>query len=223
MARWKNALQTKDEVFRLKGQTVLRECGRIFSQQGFHNTSVADVARHLDVSKGTLYNYVKDKQEILFEFHRTALTIGHEALESAAAHEGSGAERLRAGMRTYIVNVIGQLGGYGAITELGALNPEDRQEIIEGRERFDREFVALVETGIADGTVRQVDAKMAVFTFMGALQTIPNWFSPSGRLTGEEVADRMSDLLMCGMAAAPCARATTRKRVRTSSAVKAES
>lgn len=200
MARWTNALNTKDEVFRLKRQTVLRESGRIFSQRGFHNTSLADVARHLDVSKGTLYNYVKDKQEILYEFHKTALEIGHNAMDRAGKLPGDGATKLRCGMREYIANMIEELGGYGVIAELGALNHDDRQEIIAGREQFDREFVALLDSGIRDGSLRAIDPKMAVFTFMGALQTIPNWFSPTGRLSGKEVADRMTDLLMRGMA-----------------------
>lgn len=200
MTRWKNELDTRDEIFRLKRDAVLRESGRLFNRRGFHNTSLSDVARHLDVSKGTLYNYVKDKQEILFEFHKMALDIGDVAMDAADASDGRGADRLRVAIRGYIARVNEHLGGYGVITEVGALKPEDRQEVIRRRDRFDKRFVDLVSAGIADGSLRAIDPKMAVFTFMGALQTIPNWFSPQGRLSGEEVAERVADLLMNGIA-----------------------
>jgi AcrR family transcriptional regulator len=201
MARWKNASHLNE--FQLKRDTVLRESGRIFNREGFHNTSLDDVANHLDVSKATLYNYVKDKQEMLFEFHKMALIIGDEAMEMARKVEANGAGKLRVAIREYIAMVTERLGGYGVIAELGALKPLDRQEIIAGRERFDKRFVSLLAIGVKDGSLRPIDPKMAVFAFMGALQTIPNWFSPNGRLSGAEVAERMTDLLMNGMARTP--------------------
>lgn len=200
MARWKNDLDTKDEIFRLKRDAVLRESGRLFNQRGFHNTSLNDVARHLDVSKGTLYNYVADKQEILFEFHNMALDLGDAAMDEADALDGSAADKLRLAIRQYIAAATEKLGGYGVIAEVGALKPDHRQEVIRRRDAYDRRFTDLVARGIADGSIRKVDPKMAVFTFMGALQTIPNWFSPEGRLNGAEVANRVTDLLMNGIA-----------------------
>ena len=201
MARWKNASHLNE--FQIKRDTVLRESVRMFNREGFHNTSLDDVANHLDVSKATLYNYVKDKQEMLFEFHKMALIIGDEAMETARKVEANGAGKLRVAIREYIAMVTERLGGYGVIAELGALKPLDRQEIIAGRERFDKRFVALLAIGVKDGSLRPIDPKMAVFAFMGALQTIPNWFSPNGRLSGAEVAERMTDLLMNGMATTP--------------------
>jgi AcrR family transcriptional regulator len=218
MARWKNASHLNE--FQLKRDTVLRESGRIFNREGFHNTSLDDVANHLDVSKATLYNYVKDKQEMLFEFHKMALIIGDEAMEMARKVEANAAGKLRVAIREYIAMVTERLGGYGVIAELGALKPLDRQEIIAGRERFDKRFVALLAIGVKDGSLRPIDPKMAVFAFMGALQTIPNWFSPNGRLSGAEVAERMTDLLMNGMARSP-ASVSSAQRSKSLSALKA--
>ena len=75
MPRWKNSLMMTEEVQRIKRDAVLKEAGRAFSKRGFHNTSLDDVAKALQVSKGTLYNYVQDKQEILFEFCRRSCLL----------------------------------------------------------------------------------------------------------------------------------------------------
>lgn len=201
VARWKNAVRTEDEIFRVKRDAVLRESGRIFNKRGYHNTSLAEIAKALDVSKGTLYNYVKDKQDILFEFHKMALAIGDRAVVAGMATEGSGAAKLATTIRTYIAILNEEMGGYAAIAEIGALKPHDRKEIVARRDHFDACFVEMVKEGIDDKSLRQIDAKMAVMTFMGALQAIPNWFSPEGRLSAAEVADRMTDLLLNGMTA----------------------
>ena len=51
-------------------------------------------------------------------------------------------------------------------------------------------------------SLRPIDDKIAIFTFMAALHNVPIWYSPDGRLSGAEIAERMSDILMYGMMSA---------------------
>lgn len=198
MARWKNSLRTNEDINRLKREAVIRESGRIFSRRGYHNASLDDVAKSLKVSKGTLYNYAKDKEEILFECHKMALDIGEQAFEEAEAGQ-NGAEKLRIVLHNYIASLHDELGSCGVITEIDALKPAHRKEIIARRDDHEQRFIDMLEEGAADGSLRTVDAKLAVYTFMGAINTIPRWYSPKGRLTNEEIADGMVDLLMHGL------------------------
>jgi AcrR family transcriptional regulator len=202
VARWKNVLKTNDEIYRLKRDAVLRESCRIISKRGFHNTSLDDVARALNVSKGTLYNYVKDKQEILFECHKMALDIGDRAFELAEAGASTAGEALRLVLRQYIATLIDELGACGVITEIDALKPADRKAIVARRDKLEAGFVKLLRQGAADGSLRPIDDKIAIFTFMAALHNVPIWYSPDGRLSGAEIAERMSDILMYGMMSA---------------------
>lgn len=199
MPRWKNVLQMNDTIYRLKREAVLRESGRIFSRHGYHNTSLDDVAKALNVSKGTLYNYVKDKQEILFECQKMALDIAERSFDYAEQNASTGAARLRLVIRQYIATLTEEMGACGVITEVGALRPADRKIIVAKRDQFEARFIALIEQGMADGSLRPLDPKLAVFTFMGAVHAVPGWYSPKGRLSAEEIADGMADLLLSGM------------------------
>ncbi len=199
MARWKNSLQTSDDIQKLKRDAVLREAGRAFSKHGYHNTSLDDVAHALGISKGTLYNYVRDKQEILFAFHQLAYDLSDRAFAIGRARGGSGAEVLRNIIVHYIELLTGELGACGALMEVDALRPEDRAEAAKRRDTFERAFVAIIKEGIRDGSVRTVDPKLAVFTFMGAINWLPRWFTPGGRLPGKAVAEQMADLLLFGL------------------------
>jgi AcrR family transcriptional regulator len=199
LARWKNSLQTSDDIQKLKRDAVLREAGRAFSKHGYHNTSLDDVAHALGISKGTLYNYVRDKQEILFAFHQLAYDLSDRAFAIGRARGGSGAEVLRNIIVHYIELLTGELGACGALMEVDALRPEDRAEAAKRRDTFERAFVAIIKEGIRDGSVRTVDPKLAVFTFMGAINWLPRWFTPGGRLPGKAVAEQMADLLLFGL------------------------
>lgn len=202
MPRWKNAFQTNDEIFRLKRAAVLREANRIMGRSGFHNTSLDDIAASLQVSKGTLYNYVTDKQEILFECHMVALDIGQDAYLFAEANGATGFEKFRLLLRAYIVWMNGVIGG-GVMSDVSALRPDDRQTIIARRDESDAQLVGFIEEGIRDGSIRTVNPKMVLFTTMGAVNSIPTWYLPTGPLKPEQIADEMIDIIARGLATTP--------------------
>ena len=199
LPRWKNSLQTNDDIQRLKREAVLKEAGRAFGKRGYHNTSLDDVAKALQVSKGTLYNYVKDKQEILYECHAISYDLGERAIKHGRAYGTTGAEILRLTLISYITSLTEELGACAVLMEVDALRPEDRAKAVKYRDAFEREFVSMVKMGIKDGSLRAIDPKLAVFTFMGAVNWLPRWYAPGGRLTGEQVATQMTDLLLTGL------------------------
>ena len=181
----------------------MREAGKAFGKRGYHNTSLDDVAVALGVSKGTLYNYVKDKQEILWEFHRQACEIGNRAFAEGRKINGTGADVLRAVLIHYVGHLAKELGVFGALVEIDALRPEDRAEAIQSRDDFERQFVALINAGIKDGSIRDVDQRIAVFTFMGAINWIGRWYSPAGRMSAEQVAKNVVEMIMFGLSDVP--------------------
>lgn len=194
MPRWKNAFQTNDEIYRLKRAAVLREANRIMGRSGFHNTSLDDIAASLQVSKGTLYNYVADKQEILFECHMLALDIGQKAFQFAQANGANGLEKFRLLLRAYVVWMNGVIGG-GVMSDVSALRPSDRATIVARRDVSDSQIIGFIEEGMRDGSIRPVIPKMVLFTTMGAVNSIPTWYLPEGPLTPEQIADEMLNLI----------------------------
>ncbi len=203
MPRWKNGFRTSEEIQRYKRYAVIREAARIMSRRGFHNTSLDEVAKVLGISKGTLYNYVDDKQEILFECHNIALDLGEYAAEVAKRDGGRGIDKLRLLLRCYIIWMYGQAGVGGVTFDVDALREEDRPAVIARRDAMEANLVAMLEESAADGTIQACDTKVAVYAIMTAVNGISTWFSPEGRLTIEAIADQVLDLLTLSLATRP--------------------
>lgn len=204
MPRWKNNLLTDESVQKIKRAAVLKEAGRAFGKRGYHNTSLDDVAKALQVSKGTLYNYVRDKQEMLREFQLLGAEIAERAFEIGEAGGGTGAQVLGRVLSTHIALLTEEAGASIVMTELDAMRPEDRAEAIKLRDSYQRRYLAIVKAGIADGSLRELeDPKLAVFTFMGAINWLPRWYSPKGRLSGKELGETMAALLLEGLVTGP--------------------
>ncbi len=73
-------------------EQVLRTALRLFTEQGYFNTSVHDIARMAQVSIGSIYHHFKDKEGIakaLFEQLVTRMGAAFDAIEDAhkTAHD----------------------------------------------------------------------------------------------------------------------------------------
>lgn len=192
---WKSVAAGLDEPFTLKRNALLREAGRAFGIAGYHRTSLDDVARTLGVTKAALYHYVRNKQEILFECHMLSLDLGEQALRDVRASGRSGLEKVVQLARQYIEQMTGEFGTCAMLTELDALEPDNRATVMRRRDAFDASVRELLREGIADGSIRAVDPKLSVFFFMGAVNWITRWFRPEGALSGAEIARDFADLI----------------------------
>jgi AcrR family transcriptional regulator len=64
-----------------KREAVLLTAVRLFLEQGYHRTTLDEVAKRLNITKPALYNYFRSKEEILFE----CWSIGRELIEKIIA------------------------------------------------------------------------------------------------------------------------------------------
>jgi TetR/AcrR family transcriptional regulator len=192
---WKHVVLAPDEQFDLKRTALLRQAARAFSAKGYHHTSLIDVGKTLGVTKSALYYYVKSKEEILFECHLLSHELGDQAMAFARTHGKTGREKVALLARRYLELLTGEMGSCAVLTEFHALSFQHRTLIRRRRDAFERDFRALISEGIVDGSIRQVDPKLTVFFFMGAVNWLNRWFRPDGERSGNEIAAQFAELL----------------------------
>lgn len=206
---WNAAIVDRADEARRKRRAVIAAAARAFGHRGFHNVSLDEVAIALNVSKPTLYNYVKSKHELLYECYNLALDFGDEVIREVQALDGSGLDKLTTFIKRYVAMLTERLGPAAVFYEFYSMRPSDREKIQRRRRGFDRIFRQLVSEGIADGSIAPCDPKLAVFWFMGSITGITRWFDPNGELSGEDIANAFVDFIRNGLAA-PAAKSARR-------------
>lgn len=195
----------RDDQRRRKREAVLRAASSAFNQRGFANTSMNDVAAALGVSKPTLYQYFRSKQEILYACHNVAMEHGKEGLALAKAHDGSGLEKLGVYLRRYMQGVFGDLGNCPVLTDVNSLSPGDRDKVVDQRTRISHATHELIAEGISDGSIAECDPQLAKLFVLGAVNWIPTWYREAGPNTPEEITDAFMALLKSGLSGVPLA------------------
>ena len=182
-----------------KRDAVLRTAARMFNEKGFHATSLDEVAERLHITKPTLYYYVKNKDDILF----ACVNIGMQMLQDAVNEEhgrgGSALDKLTAAMRRYVEIVTADFGMCVIRVGEDPLPPDSRRKLRRFKAALDAQFRELIRLGIAEGSIRDCDPKIAAFTLAGALSWIGRWYHPEGELGPDEIADQCIALLTGGL------------------------
>ncbi|MCO5110232.1 MAG: TetR/AcrR family transcriptional regulator [Burkholderiaceae bacterium] len=173
-----------------KRHAVLQAAAQLFNERGFHATSLDDIAARLNVSKPTLYYYVKNKDEILLQCVRQGLEMTLEGIEASRQAGGNAVDQLRACMQAY-ADIVMQPFGMCLIRVGDEEVPEpSRSELRRMKSEIDLAFRRLVAQGVQEGSLQPCDPKMTAFVIAGALSWIGRWYQPGGEYTPEQIAEQ---------------------------------
>jgi AcrR family transcriptional regulator len=185
-----------------KREAVLLAAVRLFNARGFHAASLDDVAASLGVSKPTIYHYLGNKEQVLIECVTRGLEQLREAAEAGRAMPGTGRDRLVAFLRRYAQVNMDDFGKCVIRTGEEVLSPQGAARLRERKREIDGAIRAIIEEGIADGSIPQCDVRLAAFVAAGALNWPARWFDPDGPVAPEGMAEALVDLVVGGVAPA---------------------
>ena len=194
MAR--KAAETRWEL--QKGR-MLRAAARCFNEKGYSGTSLKDVARILGLTDAALYYYVRNKEELVYLCYLRAGDVGREALDRAIAEGRDGLDTVRLYLRYHLEVMTGDRGPIAIMSEIPSLETEHREEILEISRTHSARFEAVLERGIADGSIAPCDVRMTGNAIMGALNWVPKWFHGDAAVAAQVVSE-FPQILSAGLA-----------------------
>jgi AcrR family transcriptional regulator len=184
-----------------KREAVLRMAAQVFNEKGYLAATLDEVAERLNVTKPTLYYYVKSKDEILYECVRIGLTMIQDAITEVGASGGTAMDKLVAAMHKYTEIVTMDFGMCLIRVGEAPLPLESQRKLRRIKADIDLEFRELIRLGIEEGAIAPCDPKLAAFTFAGALSWIGRWYRPGGEWTPDDIARQCIALLCNGLCA----------------------
>lgn len=182
-----------------KRDAVILVAARAFKARGYHNTSLDDIAGELNVTKPTVYHYVANKEQLLFECFRAGLRQIIEALDEIQDTAVDARTRLASVVRRYAQAITSDFGWCMVQAENQDLSPAMSRKVKTLKSEIDQGIRSLIKAGIADGSIRDCDAKIAAFAIAGALNWIAHWYRTDASLSAEQIAERVLQLFELGL------------------------
>ncbi len=170
------AHKASETRWELQKDRMLRAAARCFNEKGYSGASLKDVANLLGLTDAALYYYVKNKEELVYLCYLRAGDVGRETMDQAIAEGSDGLDIVRRYLRLHLEIMTGERGPIAIMSEIPALKPEHRDEILDISRRHSARFEAILERGIEDGSILPCDVRMTGNAIMGSLNWVPKWF-----------------------------------------------
>jgi TetR/AcrR family transcriptional regulator len=188
------------QVAKRKRLILIKEAAKVFSEFGYSKTSLDDVASNLNLTKAALYYYFKSKQELLYECYCHSFDALESALDYGVTRGSNGKEKIELFVRKYLSEGLGDLH-YAVHLRDQEMLEENYLASITQRRRSARDIQrALVEEGIADGTISPCDPKLAVMMVSASVAWMVKAYRPDSERSAAEYADEVVRLLFFGLA-----------------------
>jgi TetR/AcrR family transcriptional regulator len=187
------------DKFEVKRVEILKTAAAAFRRRGYHGASVDEIASTLAMTKGNLYYYFRNKEDILYACHDYSLNLILEVMDEIQREEIAPDEKLRKLIVAFVHLIIDELHSTALTLDLQALSPSLLKKVIARRDRFDRGLRAIIQEGIDEGRFAPADTKLVAFAIMGAVNWIPKWFDPEGAASSEQVGETFADYLLAGL------------------------
>lgn len=183
-----------------KDEEIFTEAVRIFKQKGYHATSVQDIADAVGLQKGSLYHYISSKDELLYKIFERSTGALTQRLQEIIASDATPTEKLRAAIDAHLNALTNQLDLYTVyLSERRTMTGRVTTKVRAEAERQARLVEQIIQEGITRGDWRRTDAKMVAHAILGMCNWLYQWYSPTGRLTPQEIAAIFSDLVLNGL------------------------
>ena len=179
---------------------IIDASAQIFSQKGYHGTSMQDIAGAVNLQKASLYHHVSSKQEILFELLNRGLRLLTEEVEKSIDIACSPDENLHQAIAAYLTALTEHQDVTSVLLlEYRSLEPKYLKRHIIERDRFEQLWRNLIASGVQEKIYSCDDPSMAARVLLGVMNWTVTWFRSDGPMSAGEIADQITDLYLLGL------------------------
>ena len=169
-ARWSPTLIDLPAIVAEPGRDAfLLAATRLINELGYRGASVQKIASQLNVTKGSFYDHLDAKDDLVLACYARSLDTIAAAQRQAEDIDGSQWHRLESVIATLLDFQFSARGPLMRTTALSGLPRDERKALIDRSNRIARRYAGMMSDGIAEGSVRAIDPLIAAQALM-ALQ-----------------------------------------------------
>jgi TetR/AcrR family fatty acid metabolism transcriptional regulator len=189
-----------------KYHQILEAAVKVFARQGFHQSTVAQIAKEAGVADGTIYLYFKNKNDILVQFFSFRAKQVFESFREEVDRAQNSLDKLRNLIHRHLAEF--QRDRDGAIVYQVETHQNSRlaEAQIKEMSQMYRDIISeIVEQGQQEGTIRKDLYVGLVKRFIiGAVDEVINtWLHSDGEYDLVSMASPLVDLFARGIGEPP--------------------
>ncbi len=184
---------------------MLDAAARVFARRGYADASVQDIADELGILKGSLYHYIKKKEDLLFWL----LEAVHEDVDAileevAQVDDLSPLERIELYVKRQVLYNLDNLERISIYYhDVEALSEERLAVILSRRHTHERFITGLIKEAQQQGTADpSTNPRVVANCLFATIIWTYRWYKPKGRISRQSIAHECARFALQGVAGA---------------------
>lgn len=174
-----------------KTMEAIRKAGikRIY-KDGFEAMKLRSLAEDVGIQAGSLYNYIRHKEEFLYLLLKSIMEELHEGLAETLDGVDDPMEALKRFVDFHLRwHTARKEEVFIGNMELRSLSKSHRAEIVEMRARYENRLRDILDEGNRRGLWSVKDPQVISYATIAALTGVCTWYNPRGRLSQQDIVD----------------------------------
>ncbi len=180
---------------------IIHAAARLFSERGYHGTSMQHLGEALGLQRGSLYAHIGSKEELLFDVVNEGADRFLERGRAALEMQALASIRLRRLLVGHIETAIEHLDAATVfLNEWRYLSDDLREQVQAKRDAYESMLKQILSDGIAQQEFRRdINVRFAARLVLSAGNWTYAWFRPGGELGPTEIGERFAELIVRGL------------------------
>ena len=179
---------------------IVDVAAKLFADQGYSSTGIAQLGDVVGLGKGALYYYIGSKERLLSMIHDRVIERVLQSGADVEALDAPPAERLRI-LGIELLKIITEYPEHVWVFlhEWPALQGQEAAEFRRKRRVFEDTVERILVEGVESGDFKIPDTRIAVLAWLGMHNYTYQWFRAGGRLDAKQIAQRYYELFLDGI------------------------
>lgn len=190
---------TKEEKRKQKLDVILRNAAKAFMERGYYKTSLDDIAKMQNVTKPTLYYYIKNKEDILVKCEEVTCGRINRMLDEVMDSGSGGYEMLYQFIRKYIQIITDDVARCH-VRHRGQMEDQSlAEQSIQNHKDIENRVREIIRRGLDDGSIRGCNSTILAILLFDSLNGLTSWYKSDGPVKQDELTEEVLNLVMQGI------------------------
>lgn len=190
-------MKLSEKKIQKKKEEIILSAVRIVNKKGYQKATMEEIAAELYMTKGSLYYYFKNKEDLIFQCHEMVLEQAIEELREHNTKELTNEEKLRSMIFTHIRYAIERKEMFNMIIQPEHIFTSDQLDpILEKRNDYARLFDQVIKDGQKSEEFNISDPKFIRMILLGAMNWIQQWYKADGGKSMKEIQTLYANYLL---------------------------
>jgi TetR/AcrR family transcriptional regulator, cholesterol catabolism regulator len=181
-------------------QNIRLTAQKLFRERGYAAVGMRELAKEVGIEAPSIYNHYKSKDDLLREICSDIAAQFFKAFDAIDADEKSATKKLRAAIKGHISVIANNLEASSVFFhEWMFLEEPNLAHFKKQRHEYELKFRDIIDKGVKKGDFKAMNLKLVTFTIFSALNATYDLYRTNERLTQDEIAEDIANLLLKGL------------------------